>query len=92
MLDVIKAANTELALASANDAVSARQAFAADFAAAEPAALAGDTSTVRLNGSALRIERAFHDHMFALTDVMGPYMYVLATDLSIFWSVPRSID
>lgn len=68
MLDVIKAANAELALVSANDAVSARQAFAAPPSApasadaeSERAPLAGDTSTVRLDGSALRIERAFHD-------------------------------
>ncbi len=82
MLDVIKAANAELALASANDAESARRAFAAQ-SAAEAEVDAGDTSTVRLGGGGeagsgpLRIDRSFHDHMFSLTDVMGPYMYAL---------------
>jgi hypothetical protein len=85
MLDVIKAANAELALAAANDTGSARRAFAAESEAGVDVDV-GDTSTVRLGGAGgeagsggpLRIDRAFHDHMFALTDVMGPYMYVLS--------------
>ncbi len=80
MLDVIKAANAELSLAAANDTKGARQAFAQEEGRRETSR-SSSIDIPRPTSNALRIEKAFHDHMFDLTDVMGPYMSSTVLDM-----------
>ena len=69
MLDVIKAANADLGGGMEGGSEGGRKGGEGQ-----------GTETVHLP-STLRIERGFHDHMFALTDVMGPYMSSTVLDL-----------
>jgi ketopantoate reductase len=68
MLDVITAANTDLGGGLEGGSEGGREGGGQG------------TETVHLPSN-LRIERGFHDHMFALTDVMGPYMSSTVLDL-----------
>ena len=69
MLDVIKAANADLGGGMEGGREGGREEGGGT-----------DIETVHLPSS-LRIERGFHDHMFSLTDVMGPYMSSTVLDL-----------
>jgi ketopantoate reductase len=68
MLDVIKAANADLGGGMEGGSEGGREGGGQG------------TETVHLPSN-LMIERGFHDHMFALTDVMGPYMSSTVLDL-----------